>query len=119
MQHGIQGHDHVIAGEGFLPGGHFIEHHAEGKQVGAGIELFAARLLRRHVNRGAGNHAHRGQRVFDRSLLAGRQLLVAQELGQAEVENLGLSRWVMKMLAGLMSRWMMPLACEATSASAT
>ncbi len=92
VQHRIQSHDHVVAGERLLPRGHFVEHDAEGKQIGARIKLLAARLLRRHVNRGAGNHAHRGQRIFDRRFLAGGHVLVAQKFGQSEVEDLGLSR---------------------------
>ena len=92
VQHRIQGHDHVIAGEGLLPGGHFVEHDAEGKQVGARVKLLAARLLRRHVNRGSGNHAYRGQGVFDRRLFAGGHPLVPQQFGQTKVEDLGLSR---------------------------
>ena len=37
--------------EGAPPGHHLIEHRAEGKNVGAGIELLPFSLLRRHVSR--------------------------------------------------------------------
>ena len=43
---------------------------------------------------------------------------VVGELGEAEVEHLHLPRRVMKMFAGLMSRWRMPSPCAASSASA-
>ena len=35
--------------EGLGPGRHFVEHDAEGKEVGAGVHLLATRLLGRHV----------------------------------------------------------------------
>jgi hypothetical protein len=41
------------------------------------------------------------------------------EFRQTEIEDLCLPRVVTKMLAGLMSRWVMPFACAASSPSAT
>ena len=77
MQHRIQRHDHVVAGEWLFARGHFVEHNAEGKQIGPRVKLLAARLFRRHVNRGPRNHAHRSQGIFDRRLFAGRHPLIA------------------------------------------
>ena len=46
MKNRVQRRYYVVAGEGLLPGGHFIEHHSEREEVGSGVELFAARLFR-------------------------------------------------------------------------
>ena len=91
VQNRIQGHDHVVAGEGLLPGGHLIEHHAERKQIGPRVKFLAARLLRRHVNRGSRNDAHRGQRILHRGFFAGCEALVPQQFSQAKIEDFGLS----------------------------
>ena len=47
-------------------------------------------MLRRHVNRRARNHAHSREGIFDGSLLTGCQLIIADQLSQAEIEHLGL-----------------------------
>ncbi len=90
MQHRIQRHQRILAGKRLLPGRHFVHHHAKGKQVAAEIDFLAARLLRRHVNCGPGNHPHRGQRIVRRrsSIAVGTD--VVQQLGQAEIEHLHL-----------------------------
>ena len=49
---------------------------------------------------------------------AGRPVARGIDLGQAEVEDLTWPRALTKMLAGLMSRCTMPLACADSSASA-
>ena len=46
--------------EGRMACGHLIKHHAEAEQVGAGVEFFAPRLLRRHVRHRAHRHARTG-----------------------------------------------------------
>ena len=43
------------------PGRHLVEHGAEGEQIGALVEFFAARLLRRHVGDGAEHQAGAGE----------------------------------------------------------
>ena len=77
--------------KGLLAGGHLIEHHAKGKKIGSRIEFLAARLFRRHVNRGAGDYTYCGERVFHRSFVAGPQPVVAQQLGQPEIQDFRLA----------------------------
>jgi hypothetical protein len=48
-------------------------------------------LLRRHVNRRAWNHPDGSKRVFNGSLFAGRQPIVANALRQSEIEHLCLA----------------------------
>ena len=59
--------------------------------------------------------AEGGSRLWDRLPWVVR----TGQLSDPEVENLGGCRPVKKILAGLMSRWMMPAACAASRASAT
>jgi hypothetical protein len=42
-------------------GGHFVEHYAEGEEIGAGVEFLAADLLGRHVGDGAECRAWTGE----------------------------------------------------------
>jgi len=44
---------------------HLVEHHAKTEQIRAGIELFAQRLLRRHVSDGANSIAGVGEILLD------------------------------------------------------
>ena len=46
MKNRVQRRYYVVAGEGLLPGGHLIEHHAEREEVGSRIKFFAASLFR-------------------------------------------------------------------------
>ena len=66
---------------------HFVEHDAEGPDVGAFVHGLAARLLRSHVGGGAEDHA-----VARRRLLCRRTVRVALDdivqPGQAEVQDL-------------------------------
>ena len=66
---------------------HFIEHQAECPDVGAVIDRFTASLLRRHVCRGAQDHAPPGRAAGQR-----RRIVVvrsrALHLGQTEVQDL-------------------------------
>ena len=101
---------------------HFVEHRAEGEQVGACVQFFAASLLRRHVGDRADacpglvscscadSGWHRGNRR--------RLRLSGVTFASPKSRILACPRSVTKMLAGLMSRWTMPLACAASSASA-
>ena len=81
------------AGEGGLAGRHLVQHHAEGEEVGAGVHLLAAGLLRRHVGDGAERRARAGRELVGRHRgvlrrLAGTPAL--EQLGEAEVEDLRL-----------------------------
>ena len=91
-------------------GDHLVENGAKRKEVAARIEDFTASLLRRHVSNGADGGAGSGLKGgFEFGDGFGlRRWLGDHELGEAEVEDFGVPRWVRKMLAGLMSRWMMP-----------
>ena len=63
MSNGINGQGPIVAGEGPLPGGQFIEHHAQREQVTPRVDLFPLRLLWRHVRSGAWNHTFLSERV--------------------------------------------------------
>ena len=90
VQDGIQRGYHIVSGKGLLPGRHLVEHYPEGKKIAARIERLAAGLLRRHVNSRAGNDAHSGEGIFDGSLFTGCEMIIADQLGEAEIEHLGL-----------------------------
>ncbi len=91
----------LVPENGFLPVAiWYITAPSENMSLRA-IELLAAGLLRRHVNRGTEDLSRNGQ-VFLR--LAVAAIHRARHLGQTEVENLDLPELVRKMLAGLMSR---------------
>jgi hypothetical protein len=78
-------------------GGHLIEHGAEAEQVRAGIQFFPARLLRRHVRRGAHRRTGSGQVFLQASHRqigasgASRLVQFSGQLGQPEIQNLGLA----------------------------
>src|SRR5260370_38229825 len=55
IEHGRGG----LSAKGKLSGGHLVEHDAEGEKIGAGIQILAESLFRRHV----GNAAKRGGRA--------------------------------------------------------
>ena len=109
--------------KGRRAGRHFVEHRAEGEQVGAGVEFFAAHLLRRHV----GDRAERVPGLVRCSFVRWWLALAGVASGgpcravtfaRPKSRILAWPRLVTKMLAGLMSRWTMPLVCAASSASA-
>ncbi len=60
VQNGVGRREPRILHERMRAGHHFIQAHAEGENVGAGIEREALELFGRHVGRGAGNLAGRG-----------------------------------------------------------
>ena len=75
VQDGVKNGCRSVALEGQQPGGHFVEHGAEGKQVGTPVELFAQRLLWRHVRHCSQGRSRTGQVLFvDRE----RELRVAR-----------------------------------------
>ena len=96
IKDGIEDNGGGVARERLASGSHLVQDCSEGKQVGACIQLFAARLLRRHVchrSHGAagagevGVHGggHRTARRFE---LRHRS---RGNFGQSKVEDLGLS----------------------------
>ncbi len=87
LEQGREQLDGVRALKWSSSGGHLVEHHAEGEDVGTRIHVPAAGLLGRHVVRRADDHtlARGGHR-----LRTGEVRLVARgahQLGQAEVED--------------------------------
>ena len=97
VQNGVEREPRRISTERQRTGRHFIEHHAEGKQVGARVEFLASHLFRGHVSHGAERGAGTGQLTFIHSRPAmyrrdaGRGTACRHDLGQAEVENLGVT----------------------------
>src|SRR6185312_9827075 len=70
-------------GEGAAASGHLVEHGAEGALVGAGVERFAADLLRRHVPRRT-HQCPRRREAGGFKIVGGG----GEAAGDAEVENL-------------------------------
>ena len=87
VQHRIQCCDHVVARERLFASRHLIEHHPKGEDIRARVQFFAARLLGRHVNGRAWNHAYRRERILDWSFLARSQPVVTNEFRQSEVQH--------------------------------
>src|SRR4029077_10234894 len=61
VQNGIKDGGRRVSQKGQCPGGHLVEHCAERKNVSSGIEVFAQRLLGRHVGDGAEGAARTGE----------------------------------------------------------
>ncbi len=74
--------------EGDFSGGHLVEDGAEGEEVCADIEDFAARLLGRHI--GGGSHGDAGRGLVLRARegwsRGGLLVRVALDFGETEVE---------------------------------
>jgi hypothetical protein len=87
---GAENRDDGVGGRGALerpePGQHLEDGAAEGPDVGAPIDLDAARLLRAHVRRRAHDRAHGRDR--DRSIGNGGGVFRDEGLGESEVEHL-------------------------------
>ena len=81
------------------PDGHFIEHGAEAEKIGAGVEIFAASLFRRHVGDGADGRAGTGEKqMVGGGLVTELPMPTVSAMrrdgglfGQAEIENFCLS----------------------------
>src|SRR5271169_5711490 len=95
IQNRVEDNGRRSSAEGHRAGGHLIEHGAKAEQVRTGVEILAARLLRRHVGdvtygrSGAGEErfVHGGGGTDGGSGMEGR---IDGALGQSEIENLGL-----------------------------
>ena len=82
-----------VTAEGQRASSHFVQNGSEREQIGAGIEILAARLLGRHVGNCADGSAGAGQMVrLDRCLRGSKRTARAGcYFGQSEIENLGVS----------------------------
>ena len=47
---GVKDDSGSVAAKGQLPGGHFVEYDAKGKEIGARVQFLAANLFGRHVS---------------------------------------------------------------------
>ena len=61
MQDGIEDGGGGVANEGQAAGSHFVEDHAKGEEIGAGVEFFAESLFGGHVGDGAESGAGAGE----------------------------------------------------------
>ena len=68
VQDGFEDDAAGVAAKRERPRRHFVEDDAEGKEVAASVEIFAADLLGRHVGDGAESAAGAGEMFFLRAL---------------------------------------------------
>ena len=61
VQNCIENNCGSVSSEWLASRGHFVHHGAERKQIGAGVQVFAAGLFRRHVSHGAHGAAGAGE----------------------------------------------------------
>ena len=121
IENGVEDHGRGVARERPLPGCHLVEHDAKREQVGASVQVLAARLLGGHVGDGSEGHALVVS-VSESGRVGGTSSRPAavRPMGFARPKSsiFACPRVVTKMLAGLMSRCTMPCECAASSASA-
>jgi hypothetical protein len=89
VKDGVEHRGRCVTGKRQEAGGHFVENHAEGKEVSARIHFLAEGLFGRHVGHGP----HRGAGAGEMRLRGGLRFSCAGwvggiELGEAEIENL-------------------------------
>ena len=93
MQNIVEHHRAGVARERLFPRHHLVEDRAQRKQIAARVELFAARLFRRHVRDRAYSGSRAGEqqsfRLNDGFAVAIR-VIFRQQLGETEVENFDL-----------------------------
>ena len=91
IEDGRQNKRRGLAGKWSMPRDAFVEHDAQGEQIGSTIELIAGDLLRRHIRRSSDRDAL-GSYWLGCGLTRGRREgLTGQQFGEAEVEDLDLS----------------------------
>ena len=89
---GIGDRSRAVAREWQDARGHLIEDDAEAEEVGARVQLFAQRLLRRHVGDRSHRRPRRRQFVGSRERLSRRRLgSRLHHLGETEIQHLGLA----------------------------
>src|SRR4029077_6127459 len=96
MQDAVENGGGRVALEGQNAGGHFVEHRAGKKKIGALIERFAKGLLWRHVGDGSHRTARSGEVVFGDAAGTGACRVSGWrtdqgELGETKIENLGVA----------------------------
>jgi hypothetical protein len=100
IENGFENHCRTLAPERHGAGGHLVHDRAEGEKIAAGIQLTGAGLLRRHVGYCAQCGAGAGQvrRVGCRNIAGqragqrcARGAARGRDLGQPEIENLGMA----------------------------
>ncbi len=111
------------------PVSHFVKHQAKRKQISSRIQFFASHLFGREIRRRphgigglgqadlrAGGYFPVSSRLSFSGVLSGAS--ASTNLATPKSRILASPRFVIKMLAGLMSRWMMPFRWAASSPSA-
>jgi len=95
----------------------FLEHNTEREEIGGGIGS-SAEPARRHVGQRCEGHSRAGE-LFWSSCSKPVQVSAGPmwSLCEAEIRILAWPRLVMKMLVGLVSRWMIPSECAQQGAS--
>ena len=96
IQDGIEDDARGLAAKRQDAGGHFVQHNAKGKEIGALIERFATHLFRRHIGHGAQCRPRTGEQVFfiDRKRLPFQRIAGAARRGklrEPEIQNLCMS----------------------------
>ena len=96
IQDGVENGGRAIAAERELAGGHFIEHGAERKKIGARVEFLGTRLFGRHISDGADGAAWTGELCGVHALSGhclgwGGAAAFKAYFGEAEVENFGVA----------------------------
>ena len=107
IENGIEDQAGGVAAEGERSGGHFVENCAEGEQIGAGVEFFAANLFGRHVRHGAERRTGTGE-MFGIDPEGGESSgggfgldARVRNLGEAEVEDFGVAAFGDEEVGGL------------------
>src|SRR5271168_199355 len=95
VQDGVENRAGTVAFEGENAGGHLKEDDAEGKKIGAGVQRFPEDLLRRHVRHRAECRSRTGE-MFGVDGDGGQRgalawIAAGGDLGQTEIENLGVT----------------------------
>ena len=110
----------VSRSNALLAGQHLIEDAAERPDIRSLVHRLAARLLRAHVRRRAQNDAVASLVQSDRRRVSKLAAVAPSPSVFANPKSRTLTTpdGVTLTLAGLRSRWMMPLSCAAESASA-
>src|SRR5215472_16843978 len=96
MQDGVEHHCRSVASEGWTTGRHFVKYGAKREEISARIEFFSGGLLRRHVCNGPDGCARACQMDLAQNGRSGgsgcsRSILLGAELGQTEIQNLGVA----------------------------